>query len=100
MTRLAPRAALFGGACVLLLQIPVLGWLPGILLVPMCQFQLLRDFCATSQYIEFGFAWIEIKSITGAIVYWAYYSVLGLLFFLIQATTKVIDPPSNDNNER
>jgi hypothetical protein len=95
------RAALGGALCLLLLHIPFLGaFTVGLLSIPMCEL-VPREFCQSGQHVSVGFAWITFNTVTAAIVYWAYYSVLALAFLLIRAVLgRSSPPPSNAGTGR
>ena len=68
----------------LLLHVPFLGaFTVGLLGIPMCAL-VPPEFCQTGEHVTVGFAWITVNTIKAAMVYWAYYSLLVLVFLLIR----------------
>ena len=70
-----------------LLLSPIVGaFTVGLLLFPICVFRVpfLRQFCENSKYVEFGFAWITIRSWEPFLFYWAWYSVVAYVWFRVR----------------
>jgi len=69
-----------------LLMLPFFGpFTVGLLLFPICLVSLpeVQQFCKSSEYVEFGFAWITIHSKAPFFFYWAWFSIVALALYKI-----------------
>jgi hypothetical protein len=69
-----------------LLMLPFFGpFTVGLLLFPICLVPLpyVQQFCKSSEYVEFGFAWITIHSKAPFFFYWAWFSIVALALYKI-----------------
>lgn len=69
-----------------ILLIPLVGaFTVGLLLVPLCMVDIpmVKQFCANSQYVEFGFAWITMHSWPPFVFYWAWFSLVSFVGYTV-----------------
>jgi len=69
-----------------LLMLPFFGpFTVGLLLFPICvvPHPSVQQFCKSSEYVEFGFAWITIHSKAPFFFYWAWFAIVALAIYKI-----------------
>lgn len=84
MTKTLIKSVGSGLLMALLLCIPFIGpFTVGLLLFPICLIPhpFIKQFCESSSYVHFGFAWITLHSPAPFFFYWAWFSVVALALY-------------------
>jgi len=78
------KSILAGFLMTLILLIPFFGaFTVGLLLIPVCLVPnvTIQQFCKSSEYVEFGFAWVILHSAQPFFFYWAWYFIVAFALY-------------------